>query len=218
MPKYSITRTELVTKLKNWAESEETTFETELDTVINLACVKVARDLKLEKFRKRATGNLVAATATIDVPDDVIVVDSVLVSDNTNYHPVEERSGDVMDLYGGTGLPKYWTEQDTGTLRFAPTPDDTYPYIVHGIQRPEKLVETTTETNWLTANVPDLLFLACLEWSMLFLKNDQRADAFKVRYEALLLAARDEFGSASRNTDEVAPATDASTGRRTETQ
>lgn len=218
MAKYSKTFTQLIQMLKDWQENEETKFSTELDNAINLACVAVARDLNLEKHRKRATGTFTSGTATLTVPTDIIVLDTLLVNDGTDNQPMEERAGAVLELYTGSGLPLYWSEQDTNSVRVAPTPDSNYDYVAYGIQRPELLVESSNETNWLTTNVPDLVFLKSLEWSDLFLIDDTRADVWRNRYMAELGAAREELGLARRNSEKIAPTPDATTGQRNEQQ
>lgn len=191
--------------LQSWAEDAETAFVAALPDVINLACIKCARDLQIEKFRLRATGSFVASTATITMPTDAIAIDGFIVNDGTNNYPLSERSSELIDLYNSAeGLPVYFCEQDVDTIRVAPTPDDTYTYAILGMQRPEELVVTTNETNWLTDNVPDLLFLACLQWSELFRKDDNRAQMWREQYTQELNTARLEFGEEARVTDEEA--------------
>lgn len=219
MARYKLDYNELDTMLQNWAESNETTFTAEIANIINLACLKVARDLKLEKFRKRVTGTFTdtVATLTLSTEDaDVIAVDSMIVNDGTSNWPLEERSGSAIDLYNGTGLPLYYTEQDVDTIRVAPVPDDNYAYTMMGYQRPAELDDTTTTSNWITDNVPDLVFLACLEWSNLFLMDENVAAEYRKRYDAELVIARDEFSTQRRNTVRIQPEPDVTTGQRVE--
>ena len=102
-----------------------------------------------------------------------------------------------MEFYNAgavDGVPKYFTDEDEATYKLSPPPAAAHVMNVRYLSLPPRLVVTTVETNWLTDNVPELLFRACLVESEAFLKGDERIPVWKSDYmELLALTKRDVY-------------------------
>ena len=195
----SRTYTQLNQDLQDWMEDDDLEFTGSIERLINLAELRVVKDLDLSIFHSNDT---VATTATNDTvlrptgsPNPFIVVQSVFYNVGTERTFLELRSTDFVrdfQVPGVTGPPKYYAEFSETEWTLAPVPDAIYSLVCRGIARPTPL-SGTNDTNWLSDNVDDLLFSAAKAESEGFLKADDRIDIWKGEYVELLTITKREL-------------------------
>lgn len=191
------TYTELVAKIKIWMDNTETTFTATLDEVINMAELRVQRDLNLETFKANATGSLTQSQRELATPSDYIKPSSLTITVSSSYVHLYERTKEFCDMYAPAvateDAPEFYAVDDVDNLYLVPTPDTTYAYTLRYLARIEALVSSTNETNWLTKNVWDLLFAACLYDASLLQDNAPEADKYLQKYVGLLVPALEQY-------------------------
>lgn len=197
------TFTSIKSQLQAWLETTESTFVATIDEIIRLGELKVQRDLDLEDFKKNATGNLTGSSRTLAKPSDYIKAGSIMLTVSGSYVPLLKRSKEFVDFYAPAAAtesqPKYWSTDDADNLYLAPTPDTTYAYTLRYLARLPALTETSQEENWLTENVPDLLFYACIAEAQRFLDDPSEADPYvEAYYTEKLPAAEQQYLGESR--------------------
>ena len=75
-----MTYAELVQQVKDYLETDETTFNANIDTFIKLAEEDIARKVQLPAFRGRDTGALTASNKYLTLPDDFLAVYEIMVT------------------------------------------------------------------------------------------------------------------------------------------
>lgn len=198
------TYSDLKTQLQNWLSTTETTFVASIDEIIRLGELKAQRDLDLEEFKKNATGTLTASSRALTLPSDYIKPSSLSITVGTSYVPLMRRTKDYLDFYSPdtsvTGQPKYWATDSDGSLYLAPTPGSNYAYTLRYLARLPALTVTTQETNWLTENVPDLLFYACIVEAQRFIDAPEDAAPWvSAYYDEKLPSAEMQYLGEARN-------------------
>jgi hypothetical protein len=108
---------------------------------------------------------------------------------------LELRSIDWIRDYltAAEGPPKYYAEPDQTNIVVAPLPDAVYTLNLRHLNRPDPLVVTTNENNWLSDHAADLLFKACLAEAEKFLKSDDRIPIWEQDYGNSLPGAKREL-------------------------
>jgi len=164
------------------ASLTNTDFSAFLPTIINIAEERIIRDLNSNIFDIEQKGNLSSGTATLAIPDGFLGIRSMrLAADVVTFLPIKR-----VDI---TWLENYWRNETavaeplyysvygnngditSGSFKFAPTPEEDYPYILRYIQRPETMSATNPST-WLGNHAADCLLYACLAESMAYLRED----------------------------------------------
>lgn len=90
-----------------------------------------------------------------------------------------------------TAPPRFYTDYEYTQWLFLPTPDLAYPFEVLYWELPP-LIDSTTQTNWLTTYAPNLLLYGALHESAPFLKNPEMAQFWQSEYDRHLLALAGE--------------------------
>lgn len=196
------TATNLTQAIQDWLEDNDTEFQGSIPDVINLAELRVIRDLDLEIFRgidssvTLAIGVDVVTKAVIAAPQQRIATKQLWLSGGglPKLTPLELRSFDYVTdhLTTTNGQPKYFAEISETTWQLSPAPDATYTLNERFLGRPPKLAVSSQETNWLITNIPDFLFLACKAEAEAFLKSDDRITIWSSLYDTRLPLARRE--------------------------
>ena len=182
MAQWTTTYTSLIDLLGDYVEDNSTEFTSAVLGCVNRAEERVIRDIDLVLFNATASGTTANATATYAKGFTGSVALSVYLSDDNSY--AERRSLAYVNSHGGTGVPRYFYENET-QIKFAPTPDGTYSYSIEYLDRPTPL-SVSNQTNWLTQNVADLLLLASLVECEGFLIAPERVQEFEQKYQQML--------------------------------
>ncbi len=130
------TYTEISDNLQEWLEDDDAEFTGSIPDVINLGEMRLWRDLDLSIFTSEGTTPTVASTETLLKP----VADTELVTWQSLY----------FDFDFGSGLVRTWLE-----LR---STDFVRDYQVPGATAPPRYYSEQTETDWLLAPVPDVIY------------------------------------------------------------
>lgn len=194
------TATEITAKLQQMLEDDDAEFQGSIPDIINLGEVRVLRDLDLSLFDKTATSPTVQTQETVAKPvgytgDYVLGLRSLSFVSGGRTYWLEQKSADfIRDYLTSTeAMPRYYAEADEANWLVAPLPDAVYTLTARWVSRPAPLVVTANETNWLSNNVGDLLFKACLAESEEFLKSDDRIAVWKTDYAELLPRVKREL-------------------------
>ena len=122
MPNYS----NLVSDIKAYMEDDGAEFTASIDTFIDVAELKLSRDLVVPAFRQRATSALSTNDPFITLPTDLVVLENLHLNNANTRAILLLRSDEFMIEFWTnrtlTGTPKYYSYYDNTTLYVAPTP------------------------------------------------------------------------------------------------
>lgn len=172
--------TTLKTAVANWLNKDDLT--TYIPDFVMLGEMRIYRDLRIRAMETALSSSI--SSGVLTVPSGYMAlkfayIDSSPISKLTRkdaewmYHNYPTRSAD--------GTPKFIAREGDNFI-FGPYPDSTY--TVKGVyfKRLDALATTTNETNWFTANAPDLLLFAALCEAAPFIKDDPRIAIWEGRY------------------------------------
>ena len=195
----SFTYSTLSTAIKNHCEDQGSDFNNNLNTLIKFAEDWCIRALQLEIFKTTATITVTQGTRTITKPTGYLTADTLFLASATIAF-LERRTYEYCQDYATViateGTPKFFAELNETQLYIVPTPNAAA--AVAGItarylKRPDSLVTDTAGT-WLSENVGDLLFHACMVAADKFNIADERVAALWVpERDRLALLAREDF-------------------------
>ena len=98
---------------------------------------------------------------------------------NSNHEVPGATHKQVMDD-GYPGLPKFHSVLGS-SFYFGPPPSESYTaQLVY--YKSLDILSTTTATNWISTNIPELLLFATMLEASLFMKDDVRAKVWEARY------------------------------------
>jgi hypothetical protein len=167
MAQWTTTYAGLVSLLETYVEDTSDEFSDNVQGVINRAEERCLRDLDLSLWTADQAVSTAIGTATVTKPTAAHVLEAVYYGTT----PLLRRAREFVDMYGGSGVPLYFHEEET-RLRFAPVPDAVYA---------------------LTAKAADLLLNACLVEAERFLIAPERSKEFEATYAGLLNALRADY-------------------------
>lgn len=187
----TMTYNSLVNDLEAYLQRSDALIVNQIPQFINLAQIRIPREMKILGFRQEVTGSFNGSALTTGImpkPSDWRKTISFYVgtgTDNNVHTPVLERDYDyVRTIYPDptvTGVPRFLADADYEHWLVQPTPDQAYPYKIP-YYATLTLLDNTTQTNWLTLNAPDLLLYACLMEAIPFVKVDERIPVWQGMY------------------------------------
>lgn len=161
---------------------------------IQLAEVRLRRDLRIRQMLKSAVTTTTGGDATVALPTDFLQLRDLFIETN----PVRDlqyvtpsvfsRNGRVTE----SGLPVFYTII-ASEFKFAPVPDGNYTLQILYYANPPFLTDTNP-SNVFLANCPDLLLYGSLIEAEPYLMNDARIQLWAGMYDrgmAALTAADD---------------------------
>jgi hypothetical protein len=199
----------LLAGIQNFLEDNDAELTASVPDVINLAEIRLVRDLDLSIFRRinaaltLTIGNPVGIKPTISGPDLLVATKGIWLTGGTivGNKFLEERSYEFLIDYNSgaaNGIPKYFAEIDEGNWYFAVPPLAAYVVHLRYLSRPNPLT-VANQTNWLSTYASDLLFKASLAEAEKFLKADERSVMWSNDYNDQLPQARRELVSKFSN-------------------
>ena len=197
----------LKTAVKDYCETSESTFDTQLTTFIQEAEERILKNVELPDFRKNVTGTSSASSTYLSTPSDFLSPYSLAVISSSVYNYLLFKHVSFVRDYtpnpATTGLPKYYAVFDENTFILAPTPDSNYTFEIHYKHRPASLTAgADSGTTWLSTNAPDALLYGTLVEAATFLKVPEEVAQYEQRFVSATAAlkrlgegygARDEF-------------------------
>lgn len=168
-----MTYAELVQQVKDYLETDETTFNDNIDTFIKLAEEDISNKVQLPMFRERSTAVFTASNQYLSVPDDFLATYELMVTvSGTTTTLLRKDVSFMAEAYptATTGTPKYYSLLDENTFIVAPTPASGYTVTMDYFRRPNSLVTDTSGT-WLSDNAEGALLWGTVVQGYMFLKG-----------------------------------------------
>lgn len=175
-----MTYNELVDQIRSYTEVDANVLTTTVvNGIIKNAEFRVLRDVDSDNNRRYATSQFVTNQRYLDLPNDILIIRSVQVSDGENFNSgttrtfMEKRDTSFISEYNGSGItgqPKYYANWDENTMVVAPTPNNTYGVQVNYILKDGSIIDNTGGT-YLSQEFPNGLLYACLVEAYGFLKG-----------------------------------------------
>ena len=185
----------LKTAVKDYCETSESTFDTQLTTFIQEAEERILKNVELPDFRKNVTGTSTASNTYLSTPTDFLSPYSLaVISSNVYSYLLFKHVSFVRDYTPNsatTGLPKYYAVFDENTFILAPTPDSNYTFELHYKHRPASLTAgADSGTTWLSTNAPDALLYGTLVEAATFLKVPEEVAQYEQRFVSATAALK----------------------------
>ena len=159
----AITYANLVTKIRNYTEVDDTVFTTDIvNGFISDAEERILRDVNTDADRKYATASMVASQKYLNFPTGALIIRAVQITNGSEKIYLEKRDTTFIDEYNSTsatGVPKYYANFDDDTLMFAPLPSSTFSIQASYVALPTGLSSSNTET-YLSKRFPNGLLYA----------------------------------------------------------
>lgn len=173
----SWTFTTLKTAIQDYTQNTESTFVTNLPTLIVQAENRIIKSVELPNFRKNVTGTLTSSSPYLSTPTDYLYPFSLAVLDSSsNYEYLLNKDVSFIrqsfPSASTTGTPKFYAQFDDDTFIIAPTPDSNYTVELHYFYIPTSITVSADGTSWLGTNATETLLYASLVEAYTFMKGE----------------------------------------------
>lgn len=184
-----MTYSSLVTDLEAYTERTDTAFINQIPRFVLLAEWRIATDLKGLGYLQVEQSSFTAGNPVVAKP--AYWRETVSFSFNTGAAIIPllprtyEYSRNYWPQVTGTAPPRFYSDLDFTSWFITPTPDQNYAFEVLSYVRVQPL-DSASQSNWLTANAPQLLLYACMQEAELWLRNYEKASAYDMKYKDAL--------------------------------
>ena len=155
-----------------------------IETMIGLCEARIYRELRLQAMEALTTDTIDLSDGSIDVPSDYLELMTVYIS-GTPVQVIEIRSIDWLHAHyplRATDAKPQYMARFVNKFYFGPFPDSTYT-VVFGYYKKLTALSTSNETNWFTANAPDMLLYGTLVHSAPYIKDDPRVPLWEAAFQ-----------------------------------
>lgn len=198
----TVTYASLVTTIKDYLERNDAHLVDQIPLFIMMGQRRIAHDLKIVGLKVYIAGVMSPGINMIQKPSQWLNNASFMMGTNiegqTNFQTrvqILERAYEFGRMYWPdptlTAPPKYYADYDFYNWIVFPTPDQAYPCEIGYYQTPT-LIDETTQTTWVTQNIPELLIYACLLETASYLKDDERVAVWTNYYNVAQQAITQE--------------------------
>lgn len=182
----------LVQALIDTTEDDGGEFLSYIPTAVALAEDRLIRDLDWPELDSDTTGFITTTSSGPLLPTDWEYIKFVQIKVGQQRKLLRRKSDDFLIDYWPDETqreePKYYSlNADTGTLKLAPNPDQTYEYLIRSVNKPPRL-STTNQTNIFITKAPEVLFYACMCECARFLKMWQQEQIWEQTYQQRALS------------------------------
>tara|TARA_E500000318_G_C3546684_1_gene207014 strand:+ start:981 stop:1604 length:624 start_codon:yes stop_codon:yes gene_type:complete len=189
------TYAELVQNIKDFMEDDGTEFSNEIDKFIDLAELRISRDVKTPEFRRKVTSAFSQGDPFLTMPTDLVLLENLhLVNSNVRSILLLKSDEFMLEFWPNrtsTGTPKYYGYFDTSTIYVAPTPSTNFSLELSYKRRLPALSSSNT-SNWTSINAADALLYASLIQASVFNRNFALQDRFMGMYKEAVQAINNE--------------------------
>ena len=189
------TYAELVQNIKDFIEDDGTEFSNEIDKFIDLAELRISRDVITPEFKRKVTSAFTANDPFLTMPTDLVTLEHLQVINSNVRTLLLLKSDEFITEYWpnrtSTGVPKYYTYFDTSTIYVAPTPSSNLSLELSYKRRLPALSSSNT-SNWTSINAADALLYACLIEASVFNRNYNLQDRYTAMYQQAVKAINNE--------------------------
>lgn len=201
---------ELVEALKDYLETEEPTFVSNIPLFVRQAERRIYRAVLLPEFRTNVLGSTTAGNRYLSRPANFLAAFSIAIIDaEGDYTYLLDKDMNFMrEAYPNpntVGVPKYYsqyvgdsTESETGSFLLGPTPNASYQVEIQYYYDPPSIVDAGS--SWLGDNAPTALMYGALVEAYTFLKGDpDLMTLYKSRYDEAMADLRVVEGRSKRD-------------------
>ena len=189
------TYAELVQNIKDFMEDDGTEFSNEIDKFIDLAELRISRDVITPEFKRKVTSAFTANDPFLTMPTDLVTLEHLQVINSNVRTLLLLKSDEFITEYWpnrtSTGVPKYYTYFDTSTIYVAPTPSSNLSIELSYKRRLPALSSSNT-SNWTSINAADALLYACLIEASIFNRNFPLQERYMAMYKEAVQAINNE--------------------------
>lgn len=180
-----MTYAELRAVIQTYSLNFESSFVSNIDTFIQLAEARIMLRVRLPNFRKDVTGALTAGDPLLTVPTDFLAPDSfaVLLPDGSQTFPINKDPEFLDECYPDTtvqDVPRFYSYLNNLSLKFGPTPDQSYPVRMGYFYQPPSITVSGTGTTWLGDHFSHALVSGSLVEAAKYMKAE---DNLYVRFD-----------------------------------
>ena len=166
----------LKTAIQDYLEVSETTFTTQLPTIIKEAEDRIFSFVQLPEQRKNVQGTLTTGNRFLATPTDFYTPMSLAIISSDTYDYLDFKHPSFIKEYSsGTtrSTPKYYSLFDDTAFEVSPIPDANYTVELHYLHKPVSLTNgSDSGTTFLSTDYPDALLYGSLVEGAIFLKED----------------------------------------------
>mgnify|MGYP003143923095 CR=1 FL=1 len=201
----SFTLATLTTAIQDYTDNNETVFVSQINNFIKAAEEKILKSVDLDYFRKNVTSALTASDAFLTVPSDYLASFSLQITTSGSESFLLQKDVNYIREYvvsaSTTGVPKYFARFDENNFILGPTPNSNYAIELHYFYRPTSLVDSGSNTTWVSTNASFALLYGALVEAYTFMKGEpdiiQNYNGLYAQY----LDRLKDLGEARENTD-----------------
>ena len=186
----AFTFTTLKQAIQDYLETNETTFVTNLPTIITQAEERILKSVQLPNFRKNVTGTTTQSNNYLETPTDFLAPYSLAV-DNSGYEYLMFKDVNFIrqayPVASTTGIPKHYAIFDDTTFILGPTPNAALTVELHYFYEPQSITVSSDGTSWLGSNAENALLYGCLIEAYTFLKGEaDLLQLYQARYDSAM--------------------------------
>jgi hypothetical protein len=160
--------------VQNYSQDFESTFVENIDTFIRLAESRVLLRVRLPRFRKDVTANVVAANNLLALPTDFLAPDSFSVVAVDGLHILLNKDPEFIDeCYPDStflDVPRFYAYLNETSFKLGPTPDQSYPAHMGYFYQPPSIVDSGT--SWLGDHFSHALVTGSLVEAAVYMKAE----------------------------------------------
>ena len=171
----SFTLASLKTAIQDYLEVSETTFTTQLPTIIKEAEDRIFSFVQLPEQRKNVQVTLTTGNRFLATPTDFYAPMSLALISSSTYDYLDFKHPSFIKEYSsGTtrSTPKYYSLFDDAAFEVSPIPDADYTVELHYLHKPVSLTAgSDSGTTFLSTDYSDALLYGSLVEGAIFLKE-----------------------------------------------
>lgn len=166
-------------------EDTSTEFANFVPTAVALANNKISIDLDTLAYKQVLNSTVSAGTYTITKPTGYNYTHMLRIGNTTLQRKEEGYVSEYWPTKTATGTPKYFTDTDKNTIRFAPACSATAT-VEWSYDADVTALSSTNQTNFFTEKHPYLMFAATCMIMGQFIKSPEEEAKHKAVYNELL--------------------------------
>jgi hypothetical protein len=186
-------------------EEDSAEFLVELPSIISRAQNYLQRRVDPINIIRYTTVSVSAATRTLDLPTDLLILRSVQVCATSGWNTILQQTNEYLTAYWpdytSCAAVKYYAPKDNTQIFLAPTPINNETAILEYVPR-VTVLSTASPTNWFSDFADAAFFSACMMYANLWTKNSAASQLWKASVDEELATLNNE-GRRTRKADTV---------------
>lgn len=200
----AFTFTTLKQAIQDYVESNETSFVSNLPTIITQAEDRILKRCQLPDFRRNVAGVMSANDTYLKMPGDFLSAYSLAI-DNSGYEYLLFKDVNyIREAYPSSttaGVPRAYAVFSDTYFLVGPTPNSNFNVELHYFHKPESITAASSGESWLGTNAETTLLYGCLVEAYTYLKGDpDLMQLYVQRYEDAIQRL-EELGEGYSTTD-----------------